>query len=568
MLSGLMVCLVIVFFAFNPVLLHANVQDDRLIEGAVMGTTPEGTIQTIDAITPLIPAKYQVNADLQTLLYEPMLRIGQNGEIRYQLAQEIKPYSPTSEGVDYIITLRNDVFWHDGTRFTADDVVATFKKIVELASDDLADNKVVANRAEALSQMTIIKLEDFKIQIYVTQANSSSKSLFPNFLELITFKIMPAKYLAQVNPYTVTSNDPLINRKPTGTGPFRFESGNEDRIILNRFDSYYGSKSEIKKIEFRLFKNEDALVNALKNGEIHSFVSSTSKHERDLDRYPKIQQYLSDVLTNQYWAVYFNTQSGADYIKDPKLRRALAAAINYEYLLQSILDRGERAFGPISSKSNYFNKDAGWVKYDPTVAKSELEKLGWTYNAQQKLTKDGKPLLIKLNYVDNYDRAKVIESIRQDWEAIGVTVETQEYPLSQFKEEVLLGSFDSIMYGMNTFTDPDRYELFHSSEIVPPDLNISGYQSPDTTSKIVDKKLVKVSKSDLDLEIGRGTLDYKLRKQVYDEFQTLIARDQPVIFLYHPIYSYYASTALTGVSLTSVSTMEDRFLSIAGWTVE
>lgn len=571
MFSALIVIIMVIYLAFNPAVLKAGGYTNVLIEGVVMGVNENNEIQSIDTLTPLLAPRFQLNADLQNLIYEPLLRVNSDGGVIFKLAKNIAATVNESgeklDGISYDISLRSNVLWHDGTRFTADDVIATFNKIVELASPDLGENRVLANRAEALLQMSASKIDDFNLRLSLKGTGTEGvKKLLPNFLELITFKIMPAKYLAEINPLSVVSSDASINRKPIGTGPFKFESSTNTRIVLSRFSNYYEPfLGNLDGIQFSLFKTEDALITSLKNGKIHSFVSNTARHVRDLERYPQILQYRSGVLKNQYWAVYFNTQSTVAYLKDPKVRSALAQAVNYDLLLKSILSRGEKAFGPIPSSSPYFSQTASWPKYDKEAAVNSLKQQGWAYNAAQKLVKDGEPLLINIKYVDNFDRAQVIESLKQDWESIGVTVVAESYPLSEFKGEVLLGSYDVILYGMSTFIDPDRYELFHSSAIKAPGLNLARYQSAEQVRTIIDRKVVQISRTDRALEVGRSTLDFNLRKAEYDELQGYLAQDQPVIFLYHPLYGYYANSTLTGVDLTSVASIEERFNSITSW---
>lgn len=568
-ISATAITVLIVILAFNPITLFANGVTNTLVEGVVMGIDANGQIQEIDTVTPLIAPKFQLTADLLELIYQPMLRINSAGQPEYILASEINPTKEGTAGYDYTIKLRQDVYWHDGSRFNADDVIETFNKIVELNAESLGDLRISANRAEALSQMIIEKIDQYTVRMAIKQTDANSKTLFPNFLELITFRVMPARYLAEITPNTVSSKESFLNRKPLGTGPFKFDTGNNDQIRLRRFDSYYLKKPNIQAIEFKLYKTEDALVNALKNGEVHAFMSNTSKHVRDLERYPKIQEHESNILTTQYWALYFNLNNGTEYLKDVKVRQALAQSINYDYLLQAILGKGERAYGPIAAKSEYFNANAGWLNYDPDAAKTKLKDAGWTLNSAQKLVKDGKELVINIKYVDHFDRERIINSIKQDWESIGIVVQTEPYTLARIKDEFLLsGAFDLIMYGMGTFYDPDRFELFHSNAINFPGLNISGYKSTATTKKIVSRKLVDVPKSDRALEIGRSVLEKNIRQQEYNEFQQLIAADVPAVFLYHPAYNYYAVDTLKGVKLDNVTSIESRFISIADWYLE
>ena len=561
---SILVTISISAIAFNTSIFAGNNENSTLIEGAVMGIEDNGLIQQIDTVNPLIPSKFQLGSDLANMIYEPLIETTSTG-IEYKLASGVAPTKDDKQeltGIDYIFNLRQDVFWHDGNQFTSLDVVATFNKLVELA-----DAEIAAGRSSALQQMGIVAIDEFTVRIFVEQEPGAKQDqLFPNFLELVSFKILPAKYLDEVNSLTVATDEPQINRRPVGTGPFKFESSEIDQISLKRFDSYYGDKGNIDRIVFKLYKTEDALINALKNGEVHSYASNSTKHIRDLESFPKILQYESDVQYQQYWAIYFNLKDGPDYLKDPVVRKALAKSINYQKLLESILNKGVSSSGPIPAVSEYFFAEGAWPEYSLDEAKQDLLESGWELNGAGKLVKNGASLYINVKYTDHYDRNQVIDSITTDWEQLGATVETEALSLSTIKNDLLIPRlFDTIMYGMNTFIDPDRYELFHSSAIDYPGLNISAYQSTIQTKKIVDRKVVDVPKSDRALEIGRSTIDKNIRSQEYKDFQQLIINDQPVIFLYHPTFTYYASRSLSGIDLEGVDTINNRFKSISNW---
>lgn len=560
----LCVCVALV----SSVLANNNINPDQnsLIEGVVMGINEDGGIQTLDTLDPLINTKFQVGEDITNLIYEPLISVTPNGVIKHL----VEDYEASKEGkveltgMDYIFKLRRDVTWHDGSKFTSADVVATFNKIVELTEAELP-----ASKGDALRQMGIAAIDEYTVRIFVTQNAESlgaEKKIFPNFLELVSFKVMPAAYLTEINAANVSTNEPRINRRPIGTGMYQFERVNGQQIRLRVNESFHGHKPQIESLVFQLYKTEDALVNALKNGEIHSFASTTTRQIQDLARFPRIQQYASDINYQQYWSLYFNLKNGPEYLKDKNVRKALAKAIDYELALKAVQGRGERAFGPIPVSDPYFYKDGQWPQYDINGARDLLQNAGWGYNQEGRLEKNGQVLSLTIKYTDHFDRSQIIASITKDWVNLGVDVHIDPLPLNQLKNDSLVPRlFDVLLYGMNTFIDPDRYELFHSSAIEYPGLNISGYQSESTVKKIVDQKLVDVPSTDRNLEIGRSTLDKNVRTSEYKDFQQKLIDEEPVIFLYHPSFTYYVSDAITGINLAEVTNMADRFTNIDSW---
>jgi len=81
---------------------------------------------------------------------------------------------------------------------------------------------------------------------------------------------------------------------------------------------------------------------------------------------------------------------------------------------------------------------------------------------------------------------------------------------------------------------------------------------------------VKVPRVDKLLEQGRSfdpLLAKDKRKETYDRVQDLIADDAPVVFLYHPQFVYFTNNHLSGVDMTNVASLEQRFQHIVDWTV-
>jgi peptide/nickel transport system substrate-binding protein len=67
------------------------------------------------------------------------------------------------------------------------------------------------------------------------------------------------------------------------------------------------------------------------------------------------------------------------------------------------------------------------------------------------------------------------------------------------------------------------------------------------------------------LEQARQTPDQEARKELYQEFQQLFARDVPAILLYHPVYTYALDRYVYGANVGPIVRPGDRFLGIADW---
>lgn len=607
--------------------------NNQLIEGVVLGVDANGNPQTLSRVNPLIPTSIQLESDLAELIYEPLVRVELDGSVTPVLASSI---TEITAGAQYQFQLRDDVYWHDGTKFDVDDVVNTLrivKEVVAQVQNDESDE--VSNRRSAF--VTAIKQMEWEVTgansliictsspelldtltpedrashrcSGVRESGDATFPIFTNFLELLGFKIMP-EHLTRgdtLNVLNINTPEPQINRFPVGTGPYRFERADGREIRLLRNESYYGPKPQIEVILLHFFTTEREALEGLQNGEIHSLAATSVQSWLPMQEYSQITNTSSPVLQNQYWALYFNMRKDPDgnpigpaAFQDKEVRQAIYKAVDKDKVIKSLYGFGEKAVGPIYSGSSFFNPDAGWYNYDPGGAAVQLDAAGWTerkmvnvvrrrdssgiitesllqpnevlpdntevvsFNAR---AKGDEILVFGLAYADSYDRHLVYEAVKDDLSAIGVYAMAQPYSLKDLTEQLVTPKlFDMLLFGVQTFIDPDRLELFHSGE----QLNLGSYASTDMTIKIEGNRRVEISRIDKALEQGRQfdpRTASESRDKIYAQFQELLVRDSPVVFLYHPKFIYYHSKRLSNVDMTGIANVQQRFRNIAKWSL-
>jgi peptide/nickel transport system substrate-binding protein len=589
---GMVLSLTVVAFAYVTTRVAASSDDAVFIEGVVAGVDVNGNIQSVTKINPLITSAIQLEKDLNELIYEPLIKYEQDGTVTPVLADQI---NNLQEGAEYEFTLRSGVKWHDDRPFGVDDVLKTLEVIKGL--DD--QNPVFSSNSsvKAVKQMAWERSGQDSFIICTTSADlqaqipadlvgrpctgipsGSARPIIANFLELISFKIMPAHLIGELNTLNIQTPEPLINRLPVGTGRFKFENADLDVINLIRFNDYYAERPQVGHLQFRLYPDARTALTALENSEVHALAMTSSEYIPEIERYNYITINRSPVLTTQYWSLYFNLRKdpsgkaiGSAVLQDISVRQAVSAAINRDRILEVLYGLGEEAEGPIPSDSYFYNGDAAWYRYNPDLARQILEDLGWKRDPGTGFrTKDNQLLSFKLSYVDTVDRSKVVEAMRQDLAAVGIEVVPDPRTLDSLTREVVTPKFfDTLLFGMNTFIDPDRYELFHSSQFN--NLNLSSYAGSEEASKIEGRTTVRLPRVDKLLEEGRSynpVTDRARRKEDYDWMQRLIAGDAPVAFLYHPQFVYFTNNRVHSVSLRKASAVERRFSDISEWRVQ
>jgi len=570
--------LLIASFASADIGAVLQIDRNTLIEGVVIGQDDSGKLQKVLSINPLVITNVQLKRDLSELIYEPLLRVNQDGEVTKVLAENV---ADVGEGKAYRIKLKEGVRWHDGKEFTSDDVVATFNLLRNLEFGSQTSSVY----SKAAAKIDVVKIDKYRVEFNLINQDS----VIPNFFEVISFKILPAHLIKDLNTTNIVFPQPYINRHPVGTGPFKVGPLNLDKVELKRNDDYYESVAKLKSIIFKLYKDQDQAISDLKTGQIHSIIGINSDSIQQLSTIPNLNVNKSNIIFNQYWGLYFNLGDAANpVLKDVKIRQAIDSSINKRMVVEALVDSAIEADGPIPPVSFAYCKStsvkAGDIAtgidkencyvdrfaYNVQYANRLLDETGWVIGEGQKYrTKESKVLQFDLVYVQNFDREKVVGLISRDLESIGIKLNLIAKTIAEVNNDHLLpGHFDILLYGVSTFIDPDRYELFHSSQIGFPNLNIASYKSKDTTVSIVEAKKVTIPKVDVALEKGRGLLNLTNRKEQYEVFQSIVLKEVPVVFLYHPVYTYITNKRVHGVRLNNMTALEDRFESVTEWYIE
>ena len=175
--------------------------------------------------------------------------------------------------------------------------------------------------------------------------------------------------------------------------------------------------------------------------------------------------------------------------------------------------------GPFVKQTDYYNHDIEPISYDPQSAIQLLAEAGWQRNQQGWLEKDGQKLQFTLITNSGNDIRKAILAIAQDaWKQIGIDVRTDLIEWSVFiQERVNKLDFDALVLGWSMGIDPDLYQIWHSSQTGPHQLNFVGFKN-----KAADDLIIKI----------RQEYNYDQQVKYCHRLHEIIAQEQPYTFLY------------------------------------
>ncbi len=278
------------------------------------GIFTEGLIGKPLALNPVLLTTNTVDRDLSQLIFSGLTKYNPHtGRIEDDLATSEK----SKDNLSYTFTIVPDALWHDGEHVTADDVIFTYR--------DMIQQKDFPNYA--LHQMfSDIRVE--KVTERVVRFRLSEPSSF--FLASLTIGLLPKHLLTSVAPTDL----PLapFNQSPIGTGPFSFVSwtvnGDTHEINLRRFDRTYGVMPKIQTVIFRVFPTQDALL--LSENTLTGFrLNSTDDPEKVLGSSTRFR--ILPYRLPQYSALFLNTAS--DILANKKVRIALQLATDKKKIL-------------------------------------------------------------------------------------------------------------------------------------------------------------------------------------------------------------------------------------------
>jgi peptide/nickel transport system substrate-binding protein len=509
------------------------------------GYLKEGIIGSPRFVNPVL-AVSDVDNDLTSLIYSGLMKSGPGNSLINDLAQS---YDISSDGLTYTFVLKNNIYFHDGIKVTADDVEFTINKI--------QDSTIKSPQRPGFYDVKVEKIDEKTIKFIL-------KKPYSPFLENLTIGILPKHIWDNLSSDEFSLSQ--YNVEPIGSGPYKvtkMENENKNMLIiptyyeLGAFDKYVGGKPFIEQLIINFYKDEKTLIDAYNNKDIESMNSISP------DKISSIQMQKNSVIKTsplpRVFAVFFN-QNQSEVLAYKEVRQALNLAVNRNKIVNDVLaNYGEALNGPIPAgliDSQTANNNDG----DVNAAINTLTKAGWVKSTStgimsKKISKTKTiQLSVTISTLNSTDLVKTAELVKNDWEKIGAQVEIKQYDFGDLQQNIIRPrKFEALLYGEVIGRDMDFFAFWHSSQRNDPGLNISMY-----TNAKVDKLL----------EDARKTLDVSSRVAKYKTFADEVQKDVPAVFLYSPKFIYIVPGKIQNLSLWTITLPFERFLNINSWYIE
>ncbi len=490
--KGRIAFLFIVFYLLISINLTAKAQDYG--DAIVLGSIGEPK-----RLLPLL-ASDSASATISGFIFNGLVRYDGDLNIVGDLAEswEIK-----DNGKIIIFHLRKDVRWQDGHPFTADDVIFTYKKLIDpnVATPYSGDYELI-EKAE--------KIDDYTVKF-------TYKHPFASALSSWTMGILP-KHLLEKEDLNTTN----YNRHPIGTGPYILEKWETGRMIVLKANSrYFRGKPHIARIIYRIIPDPSTMFLELQSGNLDYMGLTPFQYKRQTNA-PFFQKNFRKLRYPSFGYTYLGYNLRLPLFKDKRVRQALTYAIDRKLIVDVVL------LG-LGTVSNGIFPPSSWAcdislkpyPYQPSKAQKLLKEAGWTdSDGDGILDKNGKPFIFTiLTNQGNLQRIATAEIIQYQLSQIGIKVKIRVLEWQALLRRIMEQNFQAVILGWALGYDPDPYDIWHSSKTKPGSFNFVGYKNPE-----VDRLL----------EEARKTLVRKRRAKLLKKIQRIIYDDQPYTFLYVP----------------------------------
>ncbi len=520
------------------------------------GTYAEASIGAIDTLNPLY-AKSNPEIAVSHLLFSSLYTYDETGHLRGDLAKSTD-VDPT--GMIYTVKIRDDALWHDNTRLNANDIAFTVNLIKNPATRSPLRSNWQDVKVKALDDSTV----EFQLP--------ASYAAFPHAL---TFAVLPEHILGRVDPSAIREN--VFSRAPIGSGPFSYrllqtiDTASHRAVNMTAFPEYYKGTPLISRFEVHAYNTQDAVIKALRGGEVNAAMGLTSADVRnvDLNNYNVISRPVNS-------GVYALLNTDSPVLKDKAVRQALQLGTNVDAIRS-----GMRVSLPSPQNLNDRSKDITLDKpaldlpfvrgqltgdaiprapaYDSKRAGEILDSAGWKMVGNVRKNSTGQPLTLSLATTKNAGYEKSLELLVGQWRQLGITINTNVVntadPASNFVQNVLQPrSYDVLLYELAIGADPDVYAYWHTSQANQNGYNFSNYRN--TTA-------------DAALTSARSRVEPDLRNAKYLAFAKQWLDDVPAIGLYQSTAEYVASKQVKTIDAQSMLiSPNDRYANILYWSVE
>lgn len=433
-------------------------------------------------------------------IFETLINYGeQDTTLQPGLATD---WTPSEDGLEYTLKLREGVKFHDGTDFNAEAVVKNFERWMNGDADQFPYYTMFGGFKgdEGHVIKEVVAEDDFTVKFILNRPQAP----FLKNLAMSPFGI--------ASPAALEKFGADFMKNPVGTGPFKFVEWKEnDRITLEKNADYWmEGYPKLDKIIFRSIPENSARLNALLAGEIDLMDGVNPSDLTQIEGNPDLQTFERPSMNVGYLGFTVNRPP----FDNKLVRQALNHAIDKEGIIAAFYGGlAEPAKNPLPPALEGYNNDIEPYPYDLEKAKELLTEAGYPDGFEMELW----AMPVPRPYMP--DGMKVAEVIQSSFAEIGVKAEIKSVDWGTYLEQASKGEFDAYMLGWTGDNgDPDNfiYTLLDKDSIGSN--NYSYYSNDELHDILIEAQTIP---------------DQEQRNELYKKAQEIIHEDSPWAPLVH-----------------------------------
>ncbi len=450
---------------------------------------PDGVLRVGLAQMPVsLDPRYATDAAsvrVQQFLHRGLVHLDDHFQVQPDLATRWQRESP----LQWKFWIRRDVLFHDGSRLTASDVVATLNAIMD---------KTMASplRGGFSSVKHIQRLADNELVISLKQPDAS-------LLTRLNIGILPARLASAAQQA----------RHTVGCGAFRFDKWINNTLQLQRVKASRSTQRQPKIIRFMGVKDPVTRLLKITRGELDFIQNDLPPH-----LLPYIQQQSQLTLQTRPSTTfsYIGMNFQDPVLKDVRVRRALALSLNRYQLKKAMFADLPELAETVMTPDHWAATRLPETPFDPDKARALLDAAGFRPKESG--------VRFRLTYRTSTDptRIRLATAIASMWRKVGIKVSVESLEWGGFYSRIKRGDFQVFSLSWVGISDPDIYRwVLHSSMWPPKGANRGRYADAEV---------------DTWLEKAAAIEEQGVRRKLYAKVERRMQQDMVYIPLwYEPV---------------------------------
>jgi peptide/nickel transport system substrate-binding protein len=458
-------------------------------------------------------------------VYSTLVTEDAKGEYVGSLAES---RSVSADGLIWTYKLRPSVKWHNGEALTAEQIVWNINAFIKNPDGWVTNAGYVAGFIEAKA------VDNATVQISLEYPISNM-----DYRVSYLYIVYPKDFEGFTTPEELQN---FTNFNPMGTGPFKIKTLEKDQriILLDTNPDYFGGRAKIDQIIYQTFDNSDALVQALKVGDIDMTTEvpdsafTAVKGFDNVKSISRVGRSLTELIINSVPLTHDPAPTRNKGLDDLQVRLAIATAIDKQDLVDVVLQGngvpGVAIVPPTLGGGFWFNSDLKDVTFNIDEANRILEAAGYVKGADGVRAKGDVRLEMRLQYPSDQPSYPRTADMIANWlsqAGIKATPESVD-PDSLVTATNPNADYDLVIWGWGADPDPDFIlSVLTSDQYVEGGWSDSGYSNPEYDQLYLDQQ---------------KTLDRTERQKIVWKMQAIMLNDRPyIVLLYGNVLEAYRS---------------------------